>query len=364
VVLEAKGHTAVSGWVVVGGVLEGSVVLVLVVVLFRVVVVVAVSSPQLVAETATSATATDRAAVRILVRVPTAPTVVLLFAAQWSAAYHAAMAGDEVDLPVGWARDPAFLRAARPILERYASYFRSEVRGFDRVPEQGPFLVVGNHSGGQMPPDIPVLLTAWWRSRGEDEPIYALFHSFFLGLPGVGPAMARAGAIEAGPAAAEAVLRQGAILIDYPGGDREVFRPWNERNRIDFGGRLGFIRLALRTQVPVVPAVSIGAHETVVVLSRGERLSRRLGFDRLFRIKVMPLVLGPPFGIVPGGIPTWPLPSKITVELLEPIDWSQRHGPEAAADETVLRACYEELTSAMQAALDRLAAERRFPIIG
>jgi 1-acyl-sn-glycerol-3-phosphate acyltransferase len=266
--------------------------------------------------------------------------------------------------PVGSARDPAFLRAARPILERYVSYFRSEVRGFERVPEHGPFLVVGNHSGGQMPPDIPVLLTAWWRERGEDEPIYALFHSFLLGLPGVGSAMGRAGAIEAGPAEAEAILRRGAILIDYPGGDYEVFRPWRERNRIDFGGRLGVIRLALRTQVPVVPAVSIGAHETVVVIARGETLAKRLGFDKWFRIKVMPLVLGPPFGFVPGGIPTWPLPAKITVELLEPIDWSSRYGPEAAEDDAVVRECYEELIGAMQATLDRLAAERRFPIIG
>ncbi len=266
--------------------------------------------------------------------------------------------------PVGSVRDPAFLRAVRPILGRYASYFRPEVRGFERLPAHGPFLVVGNHSGGQMPPDLPVLLTAWWRVRGEDEPVYALFHSFFLGLPGVGPIMERAGAVEAGPAAAEAVLRGGGVLIDYPGGDYDVFRPWSARNRIDFGGRMGFVRLALRTQVQVVPAVSVGAHETLVVLSRGTALAKGLGLDRLFRIKVMPLVFGPPFGIVPGGIPTWPLPAKITVELGPAIDWPSRHGPEAAEDDAVVRACYEELTATMQATLDRLAAERSRPILG
>ena len=265
---------------------------------------------------------------------------------------------------VGAARDPGFLRAARPILERYASYFRPEVRGFDRLPEQGPMLVVGNHSGGQLPPDIPILLTAWWRERGEDEAVYALFHSFFLGLPGIGPLMARSGGVEAGPATAEAILRRGDVLIDYPGGDHEVFRPWGERNTIDFGGRKGVIRLALRTQVPIVPAVSVGAHETLVVLSRGEGLARRLGLDKRFRVSVMPLVLGPPFGIVPGGIPTFPLPAKVTVELLDPIDFSERFGPEAAEDPAVVDACFEELTSTMQDALDRLAAERQFPVIG
>jgi 1-acyl-sn-glycerol-3-phosphate acyltransferase len=268
------------------------------------------------------------------------------------------------DAPVGALRDPAFLQSVRPLLERYVAWFRPEVRGFEGLPEHGPFLVVGNHSGGQMPPDIPVLLTAWWRERGEDEPIYALFHSFFLALPGVGPTMARAGAIEAGPAAAEAVLRSGGILLDYPGGDHEVFRPWRDRNRIDFGGRLGFVRLALRMQVPVVPAVSVGAHETLVVLTRGEQLARLLRYDKLLRVKVMPLVFGPPFGVVPGGIPTFPLPAKITVELLPAIDWPARYGPDAAADDRVVRECYEEITTTMQQALDRLAAARRFPILG
>ncbi len=250
------------------------------------------------------------------------------------------------------------------MLELFASYFRSEVRGFERLPASGPFLVVGNHSGGQMPPDLPVLLTAWWRERGVDEPVYALFHSFFLGLPGVGPAMRRAGAVEAGRDAAEAVLRSGAVLIDFPGGDYEVFRPWWRRNRIEFGERLGFVRLALRTGVPVVPAVSVGSHETLVVLARGQAVARLLRIDQLFRIKVMPLVFGPPFGLVPGGIPTFPLPAKITVELGAPIDWTSRYGPDAAEDEEVVRACYDELTAGMQATLDRLARERRLPVLG
>ncbi len=274
------------------------------------------------------------------------------------------MAADNTDAWVGAARDPAFLRSARPVLELFASYFRPEVRGFDRLPTRGPFLVVGNHSGGQIPPDLPVLLTAWWRERGEEEPVYAMFHSFFLGLPGVGPVMTRAGAVEAGPEAAEAILRRGGILIDYPGGDYEVFRPWWKRNRIEFGGHLGVIRLALRTGVPVVPAVSVGAHETLVVLARGQWMAKRLGIDRMFRVKVMPLVLGPPFGVVPGGIPTWPLPAKITVELGDPIDWTARYQREAAEDETVVRRCYEELTATMQATLDRLAGERRLPVLG
>jgi hypothetical protein len=75
-------------------------------------------------------------------------------------------------------------------------------------------------------------------------------------------------------------------------------------------------------------------------------------------------VFGPPFGLVPGGIPTFPFPAKITVELLDPIDWSERFGPEAEFDDDIVRRCFAELTDTMQQALDRLAGERRFPIIG
>lgn len=84
---------------------------------------------------------------------------------------------------IGAARDPAFLRAARPYFERFASYFRSEVHGFDRLPASGPMLVIGNHSGGVLPPDVPVLLSAWWRERGEHDAIYTMFHSFVFSIP-------------------------------------------------------------------------------------------------------------------------------------------------------------------------------------
>src|SRR4051794_12408762 len=84
-------------------------------------------------------------------------------------------------------RDPAYIERVRPVLETYVRWFRPEVRGFENVPAGGPFLVVGNHSGGATPPDIPVLMTAWWRARGVDEPVYGMFHSAFLGIPGVGP---------------------------------------------------------------------------------------------------------------------------------------------------------------------------------
>src|SRR5439155_356126 len=119
-------------------------------------------------------------------------------------------------------RDPEFIERNLSLLETWASYFNPEVRGLDQLPRRGPFLIVGNHSGGAMPPDMPVLMTAWWRQRGVEEPVYGLFHSMFFGLPGVGDAMKKAGGMEANPEAAEHALRAGGSVLVYPGGDHEV----------------------------------------------------------------------------------------------------------------------------------------------
>lgn len=127
-----------------------------------------------------------------------------------------------------------------------------------------------------------------------------------------------------------------------------------------FAGRTGFVRLALRTGAPVVPVVGYGAHHAVVVLSRGERLARMLGLNRL-RIKAFPILLTP-FGLTSIVMPPPPLPSSITVEFMDAIDWS-RYGPDAADDERIVRACYEEVTSAMQRTLDRLHDEHPHPVL-
>ena len=149
-------------------------------------------------------------------------------------------------------------------------------------------------------------------------------------------------------------------MLVYPGGDREACRPWTQRDRVDLGGHRGFVRLALRSGVPVVPVVAHGSHDSVVVVARGERVAAALGLGAL-RIKVFPIMLGPPFGLTTALLPPPPLPSSITVEFLPPIDWSGL-GPAAADDPVVVARCADEVTGAMQAALDRLSRERAHPL--
>ena len=257
-------------------------------------------------------------------------------------------------------RDAALVRQLQSPVTRALRYFSPEVRGTDNIPLSGPVMIVGNHSCLFYMPDTWVVALAMTARRGAERPAYALVYDLLLGLPGVGTTLRRLGAIPANGPEAERALAEGAALLVYPGGDKEACRPWTERNRIVFSGRKGFIRLALRTGVPVVPVVSHGSHQAIVVLHRGEALSRALGLSRL-RIGVFPLFLGPT-GISCILSPPLPMPSVVTVEFMEPIDWSGL-GPEAADDEAAVDACYKEITTAMQSTLDRLHAERRHPVV-
>jgi 1-acyl-sn-glycerol-3-phosphate acyltransferase len=256
--------------------------------------------------------------------------------------------------------DPAFMARILPWMERFSRYFAADVRGLSWLPA-GPFLLVGNHSGGALTPDTSALYVAWYRERGFDDPLMGLAFDAMFGVPKVRDLMRKIGQMPASMKNAEAALTSGKSVLVYPGGSYEVFRPYGERNRILFNGRKGFIKLALRTGVPVVPVVGHGGHETTVVLTRGERIARMVGAD-LVRADVWPIVVQVPWGVSTPALPGVPLPAKITVQVGKPLDWS-RHGSAAAEDESVLERCYEEITGVMQSTLDELARENPQPLL-
>jgi 1-acyl-sn-glycerol-3-phosphate acyltransferase len=256
--------------------------------------------------------------------------------------------------------DPDFMRRLVAKMEIFTSYFGAEVRGIDRVPKS-PVLLIGNHSGGIITPDTSAVYAAWYRARGFDDPLMGLAFDGIYGVPGWRELMRKIGQMPASMDNAETALGQGHSVLLYPGGAYEVFRPWKDRNRIAFKGRKGFIRLALRAGVPVVPVVGHGGHETTIVLTRGERLAKLLGLDRV-RMDGAPLLFQIPWGISTPATPGLPLPAKITVQICEPLDWS-RFGPEAADDPEALEQCYQETISIMQTTLDTLAIENPQPLL-
>jgi 1-acyl-sn-glycerol-3-phosphate acyltransferase len=257
-------------------------------------------------------------------------------------------------------RDPDYIRESLPGLWLLASlWFRGEVRGLGNIPEEGPVLLVGNHSGGNLTPDTAVFTLAFSSYFGVERAFYQLAHNLVLSYPGLG-FLRRFGTVAASPANAERALGAGAALLVYPGGDHEVHRPSWEGNRVDFGGRHGFVRLALDHDVPIVPVVSVGGQETALFLSRGGSLARLLGLDRMLRLKVLPISIAIPWGLNVGDfLGHVPLPAKITVEALAPIHLREQFGPEPD-----VREAYDHIVGVMQETLDALAAERRLPVLG
>lgn len=258
-------------------------------------------------------------------------------------------------------RDTAYIERTLPLVRSIAErYFRAEVRGLEHIPADGPVLLVGNHSGGWLIVDTFIFGQAFIERFGPERAFFQLTHDLVFRVPGLGAMIEPFGAVPASPEHMRGAIERDAAVLVYPGGDVETYRAtWHEAE-IDFAHRTGFARLALELGVPIVPVVAIGGQETALFLGSGERLARALQLHRLLRLDVVPIQIGPPWGItvldLPGRVP---LPAKITVEALPVIDLAAELGADADPE-----AAYDLVTGRMQEALHRLAGERRFPIIG
>ncbi|CAN5520012.1 lysophospholipid acyltransferase family protein [soil metagenome] len=257
-------------------------------------------------------------------------------------------------------RDPDYIRESLPALWMLVSiWFRGEVRGLERIPAEGPVLLVGNHSGGNLTPDTSVFTLAFNTYFGVERRFYQLAHNLVLSMPGLG-FLRKYGTVAASPENANRALDTGAALLVYPGGDYEVHRPSWEGAKVDFNGRKGFIRLALDKGVPLVPVVSVGGQETAIFLSRGEWLAKLLRLDRMFRLKVLPISLAMPWGLNVGDmLGHVAAPAKITIQVLHPIDLEERYGSDPDLDQV-----YAEVIDQMQETLTLLQAERTLPMLG
>jgi 1-acyl-sn-glycerol-3-phosphate acyltransferase len=256
--------------------------------------------------------------------------------------------------------DPDYIERTLPLMRAtFGNYFRGEVRGLENIPEDGPSLLVGNHSGGLMIADTFVLANEFYEYFGPRRRFHQLAHNLAAQNPALG-LIRRWGTVVASHDNARKAFAKGAPVLVYPGGDFETFRPTWHGDKIEFGGRKGFVRLALNEGVPIVPVVAMGGQETALFVTRGQRIAKLTQLDKLTRVKVFPISLGPPFGVnildMPGR---FPLPAKITVEVLPPIDLKDRFGPDPDHEEV-----YEEVTGEMQSALDELSDERTLPLVG
>jgi len=242
-------------------------------------------------------------------------------------------------------------------------YFRLEISGWERLPEE-PSLLVGVHSGCALTMDAWTLVAAWYRRFGERRILHGTAHDVLMATPGLGHYFRANGVLPASREGVGRALAAGHDVIVWPGGEQDSMRNWRKRNQAVLAGRKGFVRQAIRSRVPIVPVASVGGYDTVFVLSEGRFLARWSGpLGRRLRGATVPITLGVPFGIALEILPTHiPLPAKIRTELLDPI--RVEHDPERARDQEYVDRIYREVEAAIQAGMDRLAAKRRLPILG
>ena len=266
----------------------------------------------------------------------------------------------------GWSldeRNPQVIKSLMPLWEWfYRYYFRVTTDGWQHIPPKGKVLLVGSHNGGIASPDMIMTMYDWFLRFGTQRLVYGLMHpSVWKVNPTIARLGGKTGAIVAHPKMALAALERGASLLVYPGGAQDVFRPHRERDRINFAGRKGFIKLALREKVPIIPIISKGAHDTLIVLDDFYELVEQLhqwGMPWLLGVdpEVFPIYLGLPWGIGVGPLPNIPLPVPIHTRVCPPIIFD-RYGKKAARDRAYIDACYERVVSEMQQELDVLIAD-------
>jgi 1-acyl-sn-glycerol-3-phosphate acyltransferase len=259
------------------------------------------------------------------------------------------------------------MRAQKPVWDALCKYyFRLETSGWDRLPEETS-LLIGNHSGGSLTMDAWTFVFGWWRRFGTERVLHATAHDVLMATPGLGDYFRQAGVIPASRQGVSAALSAGCDVVIWPGGDVDAMRNWRRRDEAVLGGRMGFVRTAIRSGVPIVPVATVGGHDTAFIVSEGRWIAN--GLDRISGLKTklrgsrLPIVLGFPFGLTIETIPTHlPLPAKIRTELLDPIHVD--HDPERVDDREYVTSIYREVESAIQNGMDRLAKQRRFPVFG
>lgn len=258
-------------------------------------------------------------------------------------------------------RDPDFIGRVLPLLELfYDHYFRAVTELEEELPD-GPMLAVANHNGMSGTPDMFCLMTAFWRYYGSEALAYGLMHDFPFRAPWAGAWLNRCGALAASPHNAYAALAQGAKVLVFPGGDIDACKPTRDRYRIVFSGRQGFVRVAIRAGVKIIPIVSLGGHESLYLLSDGQAIARRLRLPQLVRSNVFPIGLALPYGLVLGyPAPHIPLPVKVHTRILAPLDLG--YPPSAADDPDALDEGYRRVVAVMESAVADMRKQGRHGI--
>jgi 1-acyl-sn-glycerol-3-phosphate acyltransferase len=191
----------------------------------------------------------------------------------------------------------------------YSKWFRAEWDGLEKIPTEGGALIVANHAGA-IPSDAPVIMHGI--EKELERPVYGMADYFFRTVPVVGTLWARAGGVSARPANAYRLLKeQKQLALVFPEGTKGPSKSFTDRYQLRRFGRGGFVEIAMRAGVPIIPISVIGSEEAMPVVFRLPSLAKALGVPYV-PITANLLTMGP-LGVV------LPFPAKFKLRVLDPI---------------------------------------------
>ena len=252
---------------------------------------------------------------------------------------------EEVD-PFGF--DPVYWEKVEPIFEfLFDNYFRVELFGLENVPEKDRALLVANHSG-TLPYDGAMLKVAIENRHMSGRPVRFLVEDFVFHFPFLGSFMNRIGGVRACQDNARRLLENEQLVVVFPEGVKGIGKLFKHRYQLQRFGRGGFVKLALRTNSPIIPVAVVGAEEIHPMLTRLGWLARTL------KLPYIPVT--PTFPFL-GPLGAVPLPSKWLIEFGKPMSLSN-YTPEDAEDALKVMQLAEKVRSTIQQMVDDLLKKR------
>lgn len=210
-----------------------------------------------------------------------------------------------------WGRSESLRHLARRVYDPiYRRWFRAEWEGLEHIPADGGALLVANHAGA-IPSDAPVIMHGI--ETELQRPVYGLADHMFRNLPVVGTLWSRLGGVVAHPDNAYRLLHdQHQLVLTFPEGEKGPAKTYQQRYRLRRFGRGGYVEIAMRAGVPIVPIAVVGAEESMPIVARSATLAKALGLP-YFPITANQLLLGPVVGTLAY------LPAKFRLRVLPPI---------------------------------------------
>jgi 1-acyl-sn-glycerol-3-phosphate acyltransferase len=249
-----------------------------------------------------------------------------------------------------WGRSEHMREIARRLYEPiYSRWFRAEWEGLEHIPTEGGALLVANHAGA-IPSDAPVIMHGIETELGR--PVYGLADHLFKSLPVIGVYWSRLGGVVAHPDNAYRLLReQQQLVLVFPEGSKGPAKHYSQRYRLRRFGRGGFVEIAMRAGVPVVPIAVIGAEESMPIIWKSTTIAKMLGLP-YFPVTANQVVFGPVLGTL-----TY-FPAKFKLRVLPPVHFDVPPEQDRYSRSRVMEES-ERIREQIQAAIYDMLRKRR-----